>query len=256
MTETYVTALSVEDLFADPDYQRELDVPRCRRMADDWQPRLVGVLDVSDRGVDALPRYAIVNGQHRWEAARFADVSALACTVHTGLCVQDEAQLFWDFDRQTKKLSTWDRWYARRSAKDPIVVAIDDAAAERGLVVRNGPAPESLQCCAALEWVYTDCSPETVGAVLDLMLRVWPGDTAARTATIVKGLGAFLKAYGDAADDDRLARSLATLTPTQAVARAHELKGRGYTAGVSKLVSLVVFQAYNRVAHREHAKAL
>lgn len=69
-TDTYVTALSVEDIFADFTYQRELDTGRARTMAESWDRRLAGILEVSDRGEDVAPRYAIVDGQHRWAAAQ------------------------------------------------------------------------------------------------------------------------------------------------------------------------------------------
>lgn len=50
--EAYVTAVPVSACFVDHSYQRDVDLPRARRIAEEWNPRLVGVLDVSDRGED------------------------------------------------------------------------------------------------------------------------------------------------------------------------------------------------------------
>lgn len=84
-TAPYLLAIPTGQLFTDPTYQRECDVNRANRMAADWNPRLAGVLDVSDRGKHHTPRYAIINGQHRWRAAQRtgADIP-LVCNVHTG----------------------------------------------------------------------------------------------------------------------------------------------------------------------------
>jgi hypothetical protein len=71
--DTYVTAVRVEDVFADREYQRPLNQPRCRKMADEWSTRLVGIIEVSDRGDDHAPRYAVMDGQHRWGAAKLID---------------------------------------------------------------------------------------------------------------------------------------------------------------------------------------
>lgn len=67
----YIAALSPADIFADSTYQRVCDVAHARRMSAGWDRRLAGIIEVSDRGPDASPRYAVIDGQHRWAAARF-----------------------------------------------------------------------------------------------------------------------------------------------------------------------------------------
>lgn len=255
MADTYVTAIRVDEMFADPTYQRELDESRALAMSKRWQPRLVGVLDVSDRGEDATPRYAIVNGQHRWHAAKVLDPDmSLAVTVHSDLTVDDEARLFWDIDRETKKLSTWDRWYARRAAGDPIVRQVDAVAHSHGYLVSHNPKPpassavaETLQCCAALEWVIDRCDTKTLHLVLEFIGDIWPGDPEARKSAVIKGLSVVLHDYADELDTGRLADALSSITPAQLQARAHELKSRGHQGGVPKLVSVAALMAYNRV---------
>jgi phage FluMu gp28-like protein len=68
--DVYIAAVTVDEIFADPTYQRLCDVTRVRKMAHTWDRRLAGILEVSDRGDDASPRYAVIDGQHRWAAAK------------------------------------------------------------------------------------------------------------------------------------------------------------------------------------------
>ena len=245
----YVTALRVDDLFADPAYQRELDVNRARSMAHTWDPRLVGVIDVSDRGEDTppnSPRYAIINGQHRWKAAQMVEPeTVLVCNVHTGLTVAEEAQLFWDIDRKTKSLQVWDRWYARRAAGEQRVLDIDEMAESFGLEVTHTPGPNSIQCFAALEYVYTNIDPEALRYVLEFIGDVWPGDTAARAALVIKGLAHLLWECGDDLDTGRLADALTAITPKQLVARAKESAATSGGA-LWKCIARVAVAAYNR----------
>jgi hypothetical protein len=63
---------------------------------------MLGILDVSDRGPGVVPRYAIVNGQHRWSAAGKVGVQFVACNVHEGLTVADEARLMFELDRRRR----------------------------------------------------------------------------------------------------------------------------------------------------------
>ena len=66
---TYIDAVAVDELFVDHSYQRPLDTARARQLARTWDRRLAGVVEVSDRGAGQAPRYAIIDGQHRWAAA-------------------------------------------------------------------------------------------------------------------------------------------------------------------------------------------
>ncbi|WP_373686210.1 DUF6551 family protein, partial [Nocardia gamkensis] len=139
--DTYIAAISVREIFADHTYQRELDERRAQGMAAAWDVRKVGVIDVSDRGPDEAPRYAVINGQHRWWAAALADPAHhLVAVVHTGLTVADEARLFYEIDAGTRRLTTWDRWHSRRAAGDPVVAEIEAIARKVGLVVDQSGA--------------------------------------------------------------------------------------------------------------------
>ncbi|QKY80041.1 ParB-like nuclease domain protein [Gordonia phage Doggs] len=247
---TYVSAIKVTDLFADPTYQRDLDVNRAKSMSVRWDPRLVGVIDVSDRGDDTppnSPRYAIINGQHRWKAALFLDPElSLVCNVHTGLSISEEAKLFKDIDERTKKISTWDRWRARRAAGDPVVLEIDRIADALGLVVTQNPGPVNIQCCAALEHIHDRFMPETLREVLELVCDVWPGDVKRFNPAILKGLGRTLFVYAGELDTGRFADCLSEITPSQLYARAHELKATGHAQGIPHLVTVAAVVAYNR----------
>ncbi|WP_411815753.1 DUF6551 family protein [Gordonia sp. SND2] len=249
---TYVTAISVDELFADPEYQRDLDPNRAKAMSVKWEPRLVGTLEVSDRGETSEPRYAVINGQHRMAAARLLDPTmALPCTVHSGLTVQQEAALFWDIDRTTKKLSNWDRWYARRAAGDKDVASIEAVCTEFGYRVSHSPVENALQCCSALEFVYRRCDLQTLRDVLEFVGDVWPADPEARKANVIKGLALVLFDYRGQVHTGRLADVLSSVTPSQLVARAHELKARGWDGSIPKLTQTAALIAYNGTCRRE-----
>jgi hypothetical protein len=120
----YVIAVRAADLFADRTYQREVDPKRVRAMAGDFDPRLLGVIDVSARGGS---RYAILDGQHRH--ALVVDVrgqdTPMVCQVYEGLTLDEEARLFHEINVRRKALNFWDRWKARRAAGDERVALIE-----------------------------------------------------------------------------------------------------------------------------------
>ena len=100
---TYIDAVAIDELFVDHSYQRPLDTARARQLARGWDRRLAGVVEVSDRGASQAPRYAIIDGQHRWAAAQLLEPAPMmVATIHEGLAVADEAALFDRLNRERR----------------------------------------------------------------------------------------------------------------------------------------------------------
>lgn len=251
MSEAFIDVVAVRDMFVDNTYQRELDVKRAEKIAATWDRRLVGVLEVSDRGETAYPRYAIINGQHRWGAAARLSIDKLAANVHTGLSVADEAKLFFDIDAKTRALTTWDRWHARSAAGDQAVVAIERIAAECGLAVTQNPGPKNLQCCAALERIWSRSTPEVLADTLVLVLDVWPGDVDGRKAVVLEGLALVLDTYSMSIDNGRVGDAMSELTPRQLLVRARDMQERS-GGTLTRCVAWILVNLYNRQSRRGH----
>lgn len=79
----YVLPLRAAALFSDPAYQRDVDERRVTKMAGEFDPRLLGVLEVSARDDS---RFAILDGQHRHALALRVqgDDAVLVCQVYEG----------------------------------------------------------------------------------------------------------------------------------------------------------------------------
>lgn len=245
-TDTYIDALPVQDMFVDHSYQRELDLPRARRIAESWERPLVGVLDVSDRGEDHQPRYAVVDGQHRYAAAKLRNPAAvLVANVHVGLSVRDEAQLFYEIDRRRTRLTTWDRWNARRGAGDSTVLAIDDIAGGLGLQVENTPTNGSIRCVATCEKILQLGGPKLLRETLELVVEVWGVEPEAFDAPLLHGTALVLYHFGSELNTERLADAMIDCSPRQFKAKAIALREieRGT---MPKLAAMVVVSTYNR----------
>lgn len=241
----YIGAVSVRDIFADHQYQRDLDLPRARLMAEAWDVRKVGVIDVSDRGPDAADRYAVINGQHRWAAARLVDPEYhLVANVHTGLTVADEARLFYEIDAGTRRLTTWDRWNARRGAGDPEVTAIESVVAGVGLAVDPAPQNGNIRCTATLEKVHQLGGPLLLENTLRLIVEVWGHRLDAVDYPLVLGVALILHSFDTVLDHDRFAEILVDFAPRQIKARAQALR-ETESGQFGKLAALVMISAYN-----------
>lgn len=242
----YIAALRAGDLTVDHAYQRDLDRARVRYMVNTWDPTMLGVLDVSDRGPDADPRYAIINGQHRREVAILADPRGidvpLVCNVHRGLTVAEEAALFNQIDASTRRLSSWDRWRARSASGDPIVTNIERLVADHGMKISAGRINGYIGAVGALEHLHHLGGSQLVKGTLDALAASYGHEWAAYQAPIVSGVGLLLHYYPDLAPD-RLDAALTKSTPQQL--RAQAVAYRDIVPGI--LYRLVAQILINRI---------
>ena len=248
---TYITAIAAADMFIDPAYQRDPDKPRVRKIAAGWDARLVGVLEVSDRGEHVSPRYAAIDGGHRLAAAQSLDIApALVANVHTGLTRQAEAVLFDQLNRQRRRLTTWDHWRARLAAGDETVAEIGATVDRLGLAVNDAPRPANVRCTATLEKLHALGGTVLINDTLGLIRDVWGYELAGFDAPIVGGLGLVLHYLRDPLDLERLHLALLDVMPRQVKTQALAL--RDITTGShSKLVAMAVMTLYNRRAGRK-----
>lgn len=114
-------------------YARPLNPRRASKLAAEFDPKAIGILLLSMR---ADGSFAIIDGQHRREAAMQNGMKALDAYVYIDLSLEDEARLyrkFGDYLRQTAR----DRWFAAIAEKQPEAMAIQRLLGEFGLRVTN-----------------------------------------------------------------------------------------------------------------------
>ncbi|HEY0889347.1 MAG TPA: DUF6551 family protein [Nocardioides sp.] len=247
--EPYVTALPIEDLFADHTYQRELDEKRVVKMAREFRLALVGIVEVADRGPDTAPRYAILDGQHRWATVRdrsFGQVAPhLPCRVHTGLTIDQEAKLYHELNTTRKQLTGWDRWLARRGAGDPIVRDIEALLDRHGLVVSLRGGGNVFRATRTAEKLVELNGLPLLEEVIGITRAAWPDDQNGMDGHILHGLGHVLNAYTrDELDVERLITELAGILPRQLAARAAAVREL-HKGTVDRLVGHVIVERYN-----------
>lgn len=244
--DVYIAALTVDEIFADPTYQRVLDVRRARKMTAAWDRRLAGILEVSDRGEGASPRFAVLDGQHRWAAAKFLQTPpSLVANVHSGLSVADEAALFDQLNRQRKQTGTWDHWRARRVSGDEQVLAIEAVACKHSLRIDVGPVDGYIGCTTTLEKIVKLGGTELLDDVLLLVTKSWGARRDGFDSPIVHGIALVLFYLNSEIDGPLLAESLMDVLPRQIRAQAAAMK-EITTGTMPTLTAIAIMSLYNK----------
>lgn len=186
--------VSPNETTTDPQYQRDVNESRAAAMAEHFDHALVGVVALSEREDGSL---VIIDGQHRWTAAKVAglgDVKFLA-EVHEGLTLEEEARLFLRLNGTRSAVSAYGKFRARVVSKEDAAIAITSIAKKIGLTISTSKTKNTVAAVEALDAVYKSGN-------LDSTLRVaklW-GDGRAEffDAPLLRGISAFLREYPQA----------------------------------------------------------
>lgn len=258
MGKARIEYLKVENLTVDADVQRTINHARVGKLADEFDPEGLGVITVSrrDDGVDA-----IVDGQHRWEAAKKVGWKTLQAQVYTELSKQDEAALF-RVRNNTRIVNTFDRFRVRVVEGDVAAIDMDRALRLAGWLpnVTRKSAGNAFSAVGALEWVYrgADIAPaplkgehgytEVIQTVLNTITASWAYDPDGVRADVVRGLGAFFMRHGTTTlDNQKLVKELSHYPggPMNFVSQARMLK-TVRTVSMADAVADVLTGLYNK----------
>lgn len=216
-------------------------------MASSYDQALVGILEVSRRSED---EYAVLDGQHRWAAYRdycFAreDSPHIACRVHTGLSLAEEADLYHRLNTTRKQLTGWDRWVARRAAGEQAVADIEATATAHGFTIGMTTASGVLRATKSAENVVALGGLGLLHEVLGIIRAAYGDDQDGLDAGIIFGLGHVLHAYPrDDLDRGRLVAALSGIMPRQLKARASAVREL-HKGTLDRLAAHVIVERYN-----------
>lgn len=215
----------VKDLFVDDRYQRPVDETRVKKIADGFNDRLFGTLEVAVRN----GKSAVFDGQHRLAAAKLVGREVVPCIVHTDLDPVEEAQLFVELQRRRKGIQPVDRFKARVFSGDVDAVAIDALVQHFGFRVYQGSSSTNgerrqIAAVGSLERVY---ALGVLAETLELIRDVWGGDPKSTEGWLIDAVGILLDGYGHRIGDDER-KSLREIAPTTLLRRAvGRLNGTG-----------------------------
>lgn len=182
--------ICVGTLKIDRRYQRPLKKHRVQRIVEEWDDKLAKVPRVARREDGDY----VIDGQHTVAAAqlKFGAKYRMLCEVFAGLSIQEQADMFWQQDKNGSRVSAADKFRARLVAEEPIAVAINDTVTRCGLSVGSNGAT-SIAAIDALERVQV--VHHTLKPTLEI-LKTWDtGKGSAFHATLIRSVGAFIARY-------------------------------------------------------------
>lgn len=196
-----VQFIGVERLAIDRSYQRGTHSETSQRLiatiAAKWDWRLCTPLLVASRDGGLY----IIDGQHRWEAAKLrGDIQYMPCAVGAYTGSAEEAALFVAANRHRVRVNPMDMWRAAIAAGDDATVTIERLVAAAGLSIARTPQQAQLQpgellCTGSLYSALRIHGAEKLEAALSAMGKAFNGQVITYSGMLLSAvLGLFVQA--------------------------------------------------------------
>jgi hypothetical protein len=210
----------LDKLVCDSRYQRGIEEKRVTRIIDNFDAKLLGTLELSKRKNGT---FAVIDGQHRFEALKALGRKTCPALVHSDLSVQQEADLFARQNMGRKQLTPVQRFRAQVFSGDPQAVELQNAMTKYGFSAQVGPTTVNgaIRAIAALERIYRARGIENVEQTLSMIADLWYVEKVATDQHMIRGCSLFLWNYGDRFDEQHAER-LRRVSALEILRRAKE----------------------------------
>lgn len=269
MAKFTINEIPADQLTVDSRVQREANPPRVRRMADNWDDNMVGVLVVSRRtthlpitdGSTAIEdEFVVLDGQTRLEAFRLvcsddrATAAPLLSQVYEGLTLSEEAQIFLQHNDR-RAVTPLDRFRIAVTAREVWALDIHDMAARNGWYAKGmhtGASGHRFAAIGSAEKVYLLDGGASLQRVFDVVDAAWQNPQGAICPETITGLGALFYRYGGEIDSRALVHKLAKVGFNRFMSGVSDRRRVSPGTSIQKAASDWVVDLYNagRRTHR------
>ena len=241
---TEMRVLTVGSLKINPKYQRLLDKAWVQEIADNFNPDLVQVIQVSCRD----GQYFTVDGQHTTEGIKIKfndDNYPVLCKIYYGLTEKEEGEMFYLFNKCKKKMNASSMLKAQEFYGDHEVNDFFQRTRDAGFVI---DAVKRVNCQYGIAAVSTarNCfrglGPELYVRMLNLLRGSWDGARWSLTQKMLSAMSAFIATFGDQVDDRLFIRRFRSVSESDLTHEAGKFAAQGGTLSLAS--AMVTF--YNK----------
>lgn len=247
------------DLFIDKTYQRTVNQTAVSRIISGFDFHKFEPPTVNDRHDWPHyrgPRFALIDGQHRWVVAQEMGMLTLTCRL-VSVPPEDEPKLFVELNRQRIWLPPVAAFKGELAAGNAAAKEIQACVSERGLKIASAQYSHadkregmSIACISTVKRIYAVSGYVGLGRIIDIITSSWPATDGQRFAgNIFLGLHLFLRQNKNI-DVARLVSRLRRTTSQQVLAkgsaRYHAWKSLGEKGGAVEAIADEIAKMYRQ----------
>jgi hypothetical protein len=205
-------------ILSDPDYQRQIDFNRVKKIAASFNENLVNPIKVSFR----CGKYYVFDGQHTLAALKMLNNNSdlmVDCKVYYGLTKRQEAELFSQQNGISRNVETIAKLKALYVAGDVDVVNMVRLTAMSGLYINftKGRAFNKIVAVSKAFQIYKNTNEQEYIHILSLIKDAWLGMPESLSTEVLGGTYIFDKVYKGRYSDRIFASQLYKTNPLEII---------------------------------------
>jgi len=194
------------------EYQRKIDIRKTRAIAAEFDPRRLGVIQVSRRNGNNY----VFDGQHRVFVLKLLKIPMVMCEVHHGMSYEDEARLFAEQDEGTTAVSVHTKFNALVEAGDEKSVELKNIVENSGFtIVGNSHTDYGISALNTLIKIYNNSGPKRLKTVLHLIGKTWDGSPRSTNSKLLNGVDCFYGHYKEMFNENTYIKQLRKTLPDE-----------------------------------------
>lgn len=239
--QTIAEWVPISQMFVDPAYTRPVSEAQINRMLrNGFDADKLGVIMLSMREDG---RYAVLDGNHRREAAKKVGIKQMRALVFIDKTPKQEADLFVAFNTMNRPTAL-DRFRARLSMGELQATEIQKILNKHGMTVAiSGAVVGGVSAVAALDKLYSEAGPRGTYEVVNILHRAWGQERRAWVTQMIEGMRQFWLRYHAEVDKNRLVDRMQLTTPERVLAQSGAVVRKSTTVGT--LIGQTVADQYN-----------
>lgn len=239
------------DLIVDETYQRPPDAKFIKDIAANFDPTLVGTIDVNARWNGT---FAVLDGQQRVGGMTEVGKTACYCSIYQGLSIEDEAGFFFRKNKDRKTMLPFYSFRARAVAGDQEAITIQQLVEAQGYKLGGkSDDNETIGSIRGVEASYRYSSEHRNESLTPALRTIratgipGTGRKGIFDATVIQGLARLWQHYGDEeVERSILADYLAEIGPVNFIGLVRERQAAGIKHAQPWTSARVLAENYNR----------
>lgn len=245
----YNRPLYITSLKTDMSYQSPVKESQVKKIVKNFDPQKLHTIVVNKRNDG---QFFVIDGQHRVEALKELGIPTIDSTVHEGLTVEEEAEMYYGInDRPAKSPNS----KGKSSLKfgDQNAIEIEEAVQNVGLSIdydKKGTKEGYITAYASLQSVHKKYGKEFLEVVLQVIKSSFGLERRFYQAFIIKGFAQFIATYGNKIDVSHLINRLQEIGYEGFIQEANK-KQVGFKTKKESL-PLALAEIYNKRKHNKN----
>lgn len=178
--------------------QRELDMRKVKKIADEFDPDAVGVITVC--AVNGADVYHCIDGQNRTAAVKllWGDDEKVPCNIIPAKDASEAAELFLKFNAGRTRPTAIAMFQAAVTAGHEVETHVDEIIRRSGYRIGFGKQDGVLPAVNAATYIYRAHGAEILIETLDTIAAMWGRARAATASQVLRGVALFLSRHPNA----------------------------------------------------------